>query len=125
MSLKKSGWCHNIYFAPPSQILLPSGNVLSQRESLDLLGTIFTPDGQLDAEIDSRISKMWGRYYQLKDSFCPRSSSLEARIRLFAMTIRRTGTWGAGSWRLHVPQARRLNSAEMDIERQPLVCRTK
>ena len=118
VSLKKSAWTSNQY-AVPGEITFPGGGgTLPWKDSLDLLGTLFTPDEVCAWEVQSRISKMWNRYFQLKPLLAPRSSSLEARMNLFMMTIRRTAVWGAGSWRLRVPEARALNFAEMDIVRR-------
>ena len=69
VSLKKSGWCCNEYLPAPPSLSLPTGELLKFRESLDLLGTVFTLDGLIDLEVESRISKMWGRHYQLQDLF--------------------------------------------------------
>ena len=75
VSLKKSRWTYNQFAFPQSDLTLPDGTPLYFQENLDLLGTLFSPDGHCRLEVRSRISKMWGRYWQLKDLFTPRSSS--------------------------------------------------
>ena len=85
------------------------------RPSLDLLGTLFTPDGHCHQEIDARIGKMWGRYFELKELFKSRSSSLLSRVQLYNKTLRRTALWGSGSWRLSVAESKKLNTAELNI----------
>ena len=96
VSLKKSGWTHNNFGPFVESLNMPKGSCITHQESLDLLGTPFTPGGECTSEVRARIHKMRGRYWQLKDVLCPRHISLEARLRLYNLSIRRTaflGVW--------------------------------
>ena len=63
VSLKKSGWTHNNVTRFVESRNLPNRSCIIHRESLDLLGTQFTPDGECISEVRARIDKMCGRYW--------------------------------------------------------------
>ena len=76
------------------------------------LGTQFTLLGRCGAEIKSRMSVAWAKFYSLCPVLGKRDGNLHKRLRLFDTTVAQTALWCCESWLLTQKEKRLVKATQ-------------
>ncbi|KAI8516720.1 hypothetical protein Bbelb_053010 [Branchiostoma belcheri] len=90
-----------------------NGQPLKQTTEFKYLGSIFTEDGKMDREIETRIQKANSVSYQLAPLLKHPSMSMDIKAKLINTIFVPTLTYQCQTWTLSKTQERKLTSCEM------------
>ena len=105
------------------------GNALQDVSSFSYLGSVITPNNDMQEEIDSRVAKARRAYHMLSRQ---RGIRRRTKVKVFNAVVTSTLLYGAGTWTRKESQTKRLESVQYRLARRMLgvkptdhVCMTK
>ena len=85
--------------------------------SLKYLGSLFTSEGDSQADVNNRIIIGWLKWMEVSGAMCDRKMPVELKDKVFKTIIRPAMTYGSEYWTEKKKDKNKLNSAEMGILR--------
>ena len=95
-------------------------NELKQVQEFKYLGSIFTQDGRMDREIETRTQKANAVTYQLSPLLTHPQIAMETKQQLINSIFIPTLCYQAQTWTLNTSQQRKINTCEMRCLRKTL-----
>ena len=104
----------------PQQIYI-GGNALQEVSSFSYLGSVITPNNDLQEEIDSKVAKARRAYHMLSQRLWrQRGIRRRTKVKVFNAVVTSTLLYGAGSWTRKESQTKRLESVQYCLARRML-----
>ena len=95
--------------------------IVAKSEGFKVLVTIFTLDGRVDVEFQSRINAAWAKFWSLWKLLGKRDADLKRRLKLLQTVVAMVLLWCSETWTLTVKQKRKLRSVQRAMLRK-VVC---
>ena len=97
------------------------GNALQNVSSFSYLGSVITPNNDMQEEIDSRVAKARRVYHMLSHRLWrQRGIQRRTKVKVFNAVVISTLLYGAGTWTRKKSQTKRLESVRCHLARRML-----
>ena len=114
MSHRKFQWISNVDSSQMKVLIMRCGQFQID-DSIDSLGCTVSVTASFWLEVDRRIAKGWRTFWSIAELLKNKQACIKGRLKLAAVTIRRSMLWGMESATLLLQDIKRLNFAWIDM----------